>query len=443
MTKISSSDSNTESRGSHLLLLRLSESGGWDQPVHLHCWSDRGWRPVDVDEEFVRAFNPSCEPGPTPEDALQLTFPEGARALLLLPGNWVWSGVERVPKAARRQSHAVGYLVEERLAEDVEDLHFVCRPRSGEDCSVYAVARKKMAALHGQLERLQWPVVTAAPEYQLLDLMGQDIALWLDGSQAHIWHRAGHGLSVRRQYLQPLLAQLARPDTGDKMNDEMADEQPPELALLGVGDGDGLALAELESLFAEHLHPVTGSAEEALLSRYKPGRLVNLLVDEYQLDDGTEERNWWLRPAKVVAACFAAQLILFIAAGGYYQWRASAAEQEARALFSELLPNVSPSADLRRQINGYLNRAGGSDSSFASQLQLLSRVWGQQKGTELKLQSLRFDGNRGEMVLQLQAPNLTDLDAVVGNLSSGGQYRAELLAASELDEGVSGRIRLR
>ncbi|WP_193164170.1 type II secretion system protein GspL [Microbulbifer hainanensis] len=441
MTKSSSSDTNAESRGSHLLLLRLSESGGWDQPVRLHCWSDRGWRPVAVDEEFVRAFNPSCEPEPTPEDALQLAFPEGARALLLLPGNWVWSGVERVPKAARRQSRAVGYLVEERLAEDVEDLHFVCRPRRGDECSIYAVARDKMAALHGQLERLQWPIVTAAPEYQLLDLMEQDIALWLDGGQAHIWHRAGHGLSVRRQYLQPLLALLAQPATGDEIAD--ADEQPPELALLGAGDEDGLAVAELESLFAEHLHPVSGSAEEALLSRYKPARLVNLLVDEYQLDDGTEEGSWWVRPVKVAAACFAAQLMLFVAAGGYYQWRASAAEAEARALFSDLLPNVTPSSDLRRQINGYLSRAGGSDSSFASQLQLLSRVWGQQKGTKLKLQSLRFDGNRGEMVLQLQAPNLTDLDTVVGNLSGGGQYRAELLAASELDEGVSGRIRLR
>lgn len=418
------------------MLLRLQESreGG----LGVHCWCSDGWRPVVLDDSFVRAFEPDSELPENPDGAIQLDFPEGARALLLLPGNWVWSGVEAIPKAARRQSSAVGYMVEERLAEDVEDLHFLCRPLSGEQCSVYAVAREKMDALHSQLQRLQWPVVAAIPEYQLMEPLDRDIALWIDGDQAHIWHKTGYGLTVHRQHLQPLLAHLA-----DESDADGEEENPvPQLQLLGAGEHDALVVAELESLFGECLQRTAQPAEEALLARARFDRLANLLSGDYQLDDGSDERDWWHKPAIALVACFALQLVLFLAAGGYYQWRAGSAESDARALFSELFPRDRPRADIRRQIEGYLNQAAGSSSSFGRQMQLLSSVWGQHKGGELKLQSLRFDGNRGEMVLQLQAPNLTDLDTLVGRLSNG-EYKAELLAANELEKGVSGRIRLR
>lgn len=423
-----------------LLRLREDESG-----LGILCWCSDGWRPVALDDSFVRAFDPDREPLETPEDAIQLDFPENARALLLLPGNWVWSGVEAIPKAARRQSSAVGYMVEERLAEDVEDLHFLCRPISGEQCSIYAVAREKMDALHSQLQRLQWPVVAAVPEYQLLEPLNRDIALWIDGSQAHIWHKAGYGLTVHRQHLQPLLAHLAEAGDSDDEGDEgagSAESVAPELQLLGAEGGDALVVAELESLFGERLQRTERAAEEELLACARPDRLANLLSGDYQLDDGSDERDWWYKPAIAAVACFVLQLMLYLAAGGYYQWRAGGAESEAQALFGELFPRDRPSADIRRQIDGYLNQAAAGSSSFARQMQLLSGVWSQHKGGELKLESLRFDGNRGEMVLQLQAPNLTDLDTLVGRLSNG-EYKAELLAANELEKGVSGRIRLR
>ncbi|WP_073270477.1 type II secretion system protein GspL [Microbulbifer donghaiensis] len=414
------------------MLLRLREGTGRNAPLQLHCWSRSGWQRVALDDAFVRAFNPDCEAADNPDDAIALKFPEGARALLLLPGNWVWSGLESIPKAARRNPNAIGYMVEDRLAEDVEDLHFVCQPRSGDSCSVYAIGLEKMDALLSQVRRLHWQLVAAIPEYQLLDQLGGDSALWLDGDQVHIWQQEGHGLSLRRQYLQPLLAPLAAE----------GDNAERKLQLLGAGEQDSLAVAELESLFADRLQRVDQPAEEALLAHYKAARLANLLTGEYQLDDGSEERDWWHKPVKIAAACFVAQLLLFVAAGGYFQWRASGAEDQARAMFSELFPHDRPGADIRRQIDGYLKRAGGSGGNFAGQVQLLSRVWEQHKGGALKLQSLRFDGNRGEMVLQLQAANLADLDAFVGRLSAG-EFRADLLGANELEKGVSGRIRLR
>lgn len=447
----SASEKGASGSARQLMLLRLSEPAPGD--LQLRCWSDRGWRPVALDEAFVRAFSHSdspeyvdapekSSPG-SPEDAIHLDFSGGARALLLLPGNWVWSGLESIPKAARRQSNAIGYMVEERLAEDVEDLHFVCQPRSGDLCSVYAIAEKKMALLHAQLQRLQWPLLAAIPDYQVLDLMDGDISLWIDGEEAHIWRRAGHGLSVRRRYLQPLLASLAEPQAATEGDGgEPGEDEIPSLQLLGAGEGDAMTVAELEALFGDKLEKIDGAAEEALLANLKPARLANLMTGDFQLADGTEEQNWWLRPLKLAAACFVVQLLLFAAAGGYFQWRANSAEAQAQALFSELFPNDRPRGDIRRQIEGYLNRAGNSGGNFSGQMQLLARVWGQHKGGALKLQSLRFDGNRGEMVLQLQASNLSDLDTFVGRMSEG-EFRAELLAANELEKGVSGRIRLR
>lgn len=438
MIKASSKDRPEVSDEKRLLLLRLVEGQGGTAVAGVECWSDRGWRPVAIDSEFVRAFAPDADSVEPPADAMTLEFAEGTRGLLLLPGNWVWSGVETIPKAARRQSLAVGYMVEDQLAEDVEDLHFVCQARSGDLCSVYAIAKNKMAILQAQLQRLQWPLVAAIPEYQLLDLLGADTALWLDGDQAHLWHSAGYGLSLQRQYLQPLLVPLAEESEVDGATEAV----PGNLELLGAGPEDELAVAELESLFGDRLHKQQGTAEELLLTHFRPSRLANLLVGDFAQQEDTAEPNWWIKPAKVAAVCFAAQLVLFIAGGSYFHWRAAASEAQARTLFAEFFPDVTPRQGLRRQIEGYLNQAAGSGGSFSGQMQLLSRVWSQQKGAGLKLQSLRFDGNRGDMVLQVQASNLTDLDAFVGQLSSGG-YRAELLAASELEKGVSGRVRLR
>ena len=438
MINTSSKDKPGASAEKRLLLLRLVAGQGGAAVAGVEYWSDSGWRPVAVDSEFIRAFAPDADIVEPPADAMNLEFAEGTRALLLLPGNWVWSGVETIPKAARRQSLAVGYMVEDQLADDVEDLHFVCQPRSGDQCSVYAVAKTKMATLHAQLQRLHWPLVAAIPEYQFLDLLDADTALWLDGGQAHVWHGAGHGVSLRRQFLQPLLAPLVEGGAAD----DAGEAEPGKLELLGAGPEDDLAVAELESLFGDRLRKHSGAVEDLLLARFRPSRLANLLVGEFAQQEDTAEADWWIKPAKVAAVCFAAQLLLFVAAGSYFHWRAAATEAEARTLFAEFFPNVAPRPGLRRQIEGYLNQASGSGGSFSGQMQLLSRVWAQQAGAGLKLQSLRFDGNRGDMVLQVQAANLSDLDTLVGQLSSGG-YRAELLAASELEKGVSGRVRLR
>ncbi|WP_444931147.1 type II secretion system protein GspL [Microbulbifer sp. SSSA002] len=428
---------------SSLQLLRLSETS--DLTLHLHQWQEGNWQQVALDVEFARAFNPEFVAPEEEPEYPQPHLPDGARALLIVPGNWVWSGLETIPKAARRQASAIGYMVEEHLAQDVEDLHFVCRPRSGDLCSVYAIDLEKIEALHSQLERLQWPLAAVVPEYELLDLVEGDIRLWLDGAQAHIWKGVGQGLTVNRDFLQPLLGSLLV-DSGD--NDTEEDTESDEstdskqVVLLGADERDGLIVAELESQFGEGLQLNPQRAESVFIERFKSGALTNLLSGNYQLSGSKSAAVWWMRPAKVAAACFVAQLLFFVGAGAFYQWQGNQAEEQARAMFSELFPNTRPSAQMRRQLEGFLKGAGSQGGAFSTQMQQLSKIWIAHKGGALKLQSLRFDGQRGEMVLQLQAENLSDLDAFVSKLSGGG-IKADLLGANELKKGVSGRIRLR
>ncbi|AWF81496.1 hypothetical protein BTJ40_12055 [Microbulbifer sp. A4B17] len=428
---------------SSLVLLRLSETA--DLTLRLHQWQEGIWQQVALDEEFAQAFNPDFVVPEEEPEVPQLNLPQGAKALLMVPGNWVWSGLETIPKAARRQASAIGYMVEEHLAQDVEDLHFACRPRSGDLCSVYAIDIEKIEALHSQMERLQWPLAAVVPEYELLSLIDGDIRLWLDGGQAHIWKGAGQGLTVNRDFLQPLLGSLLD-DGGDTETDGDAESGEPidstKVVLLGAGESDGLVVAELESQFGDGLQLNQRPAEEVLIERFKPGSLTNLLTGDYQLSSSKSAAVWWMRPAKVAAACFVVQLLFFVGAGAFYQWQGNQAENEARAMFTELFPNTRPSAQMRRQLEGFLKGAGNQGGAFSNQMQQLSKIWIAHKGGALKLQSLRFDGQRGEMVLQLQAENLSDLDAFVSKLSGGG-IKADLLGANELKKGVSGRIRLR
>lgn len=422
--------------------------------VVLQCWKDGQWQTVPTDTVFQRAFTAggpaehgyaieqpasadtaTAEGEPGAESSV-LSFAPDDRAVLLVPGSWVWNGLESVPRAARRQSSAVGYMVEEQLAEDVEELHFVCEPVLGELCSVMAVSSDKLAALKQQIERLGWPVIAAIPEYRLL--ASDTSAIWLEGEHAHFWAGAGKGLSVARPLATVIAESLLAPAGGEGA--EAGAEVESEATIRVLGDPTGLELATFEQLGS--VERIEGAPEEAFLSRIEARVPGNLLTGDFQITLATDAGPWWRKPAIAVAVCFVLQLVFFVGAGTYYNLQASRADGAARALFSEIFPGDTPSADLRRQVMGYLNQSSGGGGEFAGQLHQLSKVWTGGNAGDLKLQSLRFDGNRGELVLQLRAANLGQLDSVVGKLGSG-QYKAELLAANELEDGVSGRIRLR
>lgn len=438
-------------------LLRLVETPtASDGPVAVQCWTGESWRRVATDADFARAFRAAdeaeVESGAAPlesslspgeedhsselNDAIALEFEAETRAVMLLPGSWVWSGLEVIPRAARRQNNAIGYMVEDQLAEDVEDLHFSCHPVQGDLCSVMAISQRKIAALHAQICRLGWPVTIAVPEYRLLGLYPQRSSVWFDDQRVHLWQAAGRGLTVNRGLLLPVAESLFAP--GDPEQEEAEVESGPGILVLGQPkDLETGALTQLGSLEA-----LPGSPEARMLAEFSPTAVGNLLTGEYQVALETADGPWWRKPAIAVAACFVVQLLFFVGAGTYYKIQANRADTHARSLFSDIFPGDTPRADLRRQITGYLNQSTGGSGDFARQLQQLAKVWSTGKSGDLRLQSLRFDGNRGELVLQLRAANLGQLDAIVGKLSNG-EFRAELLAANELEEGVSGRIRLR
>ncbi len=420
--------------------------------VLLQRWQSDGWHTVAIDDEFQRAFaadtsasvpagaNDADAAGAVREaelpDSSALVFEPGERAVLILPGSWVWSGLEVVPRAARRQSSALGYMVEDQLAEDVEDLHFVCEPVAGDLCSLMAASNDKLAALKQQIERLGWPVVAAIPEYHLL-AAGAGSAIWLERDKAHFWQAEGRGLTVNR----PLAGVIAESLFAEEGESETTGAGDTGVKLRLCGDVNELELATFQQL--GEVAVAEGAPEEAWLQAQGASIPGNLLTGEYQISLKTDAGPWWKTPAIAVAACFVLQLLFFVGAGTFYRIQADRADDAARTLFSEIFPGDSPGADLRRQVTGYLNQAAGGGGEFASQLQQLSAVWSTANAGDLKLQSLRFDGNRGELVLQLRAANLGQLDDVVGKLNDGSQFRAELLAANELENGVSGRIRLR
>lgn len=448
-------------------LLRLREpvagSHSGDQvqaagSILLQYWREGSWQTVVTDAAFQRAFiagasetgyaipeaeGADSEPAEDAGgDSDVLAFEPEDRAVVLVPGSWVWNGLEDVPRAARRQSSAVGYMVEEQLAEDVEDLHFVCEPVAGELCSVMAVASDKLAALKGQIERLGWPVIAAIPEYRVLSGAGvspsTSSAVWFDEERAHFWMAAGKGLSVARPLAGVIAESLMAPLDGAEVDEAAGAEPPQELRVLG--DPTDLEQASLEQLATvERISEAPATQFITSVGASVPG---NLLTGDFQITLASDTGPWWKKPAMAVAACFVLQLAFFVGAGIYYSIQADRADEAARTMFSEIFPGDNPGADLRRQIMGYLNQSSGGGGEFAGQLQQLSKVWTTGNSGDLKLQSLRFDGNRGELVLQLRAANLGQLDSVVGKLSSG-QFKAELLAANELEDGVSGRIRLR
>ncbi|MEM7357800.1 MAG: type II secretion system protein GspL [Pseudomonadota bacterium] len=88
----------------------------------------------------------------------------------VVPGEWVTAHKVNLPTKSKRQFQAaVPFALEESISEEVEDMHFVCPAwKSGEENTVYVVAKKKMSEWQEAANQNQLPIDRLVPDHALL-----------------------------------------------------------------------------------------------------------------------------------------------------------------------------------------------------------------------------------------------------------------------------------
>jgi general secretion pathway protein L len=353
---------------------------------------------------------------------------------------------------------ALPYALEEQLAEDVEDLHFVVLGKPETECVQVAVISK--AALHYWVDELKAAgfnlqelvpdglcVPYGTPDHWSLILLKERVLLRTDTYTAF----AFKGTQI------PVIL--------DAVFDEIGAEQQALRLTLINEKSDVVAGRVLDALGAEiratdveipikveRRHIDSGLLEvlaHTLINWQTQRRVPNLLVGAFKQEVRRQRVNVkWKPVAALLALWFVLQLGVFTAQGLMLSNQAAALETEALNTYKRYFPgdpNVNVSI-LKRRIEGKLRGAGGGSAGFLPAFSVVgAQIYEIDRGRHqtIQLRRVTYEGKSGELRLEM---SLSDFN-VVNKLkqaieSQGAQFQQDASNRSS-DGRINSRVRIK
>lgn len=317
---------------------------------------------------------------------------------------------------------ALPYLLEDRLAEDVETLHFaIGRRQAGSPLPVVITARERMEAWLKPFHDRQVSPQVLVPDVLCLPL-NQDAThtVWsvlLEGSQASVRCGPCAGFSCESGMLGDFLKLTEAPDDLRLQVYPVEHAESPELQL------------PMQSA-ASVAHGL-----EYMMRGFDETRSINLLQGEYAI---TPDYLNWFQPWRMTAALLAGWLLLATTAQAVEYLRLrhelkgleTTAETALRAAFPQTTRIVDLRAQAQQQLAA-LKRAGGG-GGFMPLLQVTSQVLARLQ--DIQLQEVQF--REGALHLALLAGDTQALDSLQQNFGQQPGLKLEVESANATGDGV-------
>lgn len=349
-----------------------------------------------------------------------------ASVCLAVPGEDVRT--LRLPVTADEKKHigrSLPFMLEEQVAEDIENLHFAATPLDTGSFAVAIANREKMATWGEMLSSFpgvnQW-----VPEPLLLPWLPDEWCLVIEAGQAVVRTGPCEGFSAELSLLPVMLEGV------------LAGAEAPDSVIV-YGRDQQADTAHLPESLRERVQWRDGGFCAALMLGDGGNPPVNLLQGQYapQLPLG----RWW-RQWRMVAALFAVAFVLQLMAT-YADYRSQkqenlllrgAVEQSYRKAYPRGVV-VDPEKQLRRQLDAM--RGSAQTSGFVSLMDKVGAVIAARPGTSIA--SINYNDKADEMRMNIIAEdfeaveqvrsriNETGLDAVMESSSAqGDRVRARL-----------------
>lgn len=343
----------------------------------------------------------------------------GRRVHVLVPGTDVLLTRVAVPATQRARARvAIPWALEDRLADDVESLHFALgtRQETGE-WSVAVVARRTMDAWLERCAKAGIHPVAMRPEPLGLPVPGADEWVALEAPEVVIVRTADEdGFACEPDMLALVAGARAKPARIRRL---------------------GSAVAGWPSELAGALEPVEPLDDPGGAFTGTGG--IDLLQGPYSRRERTgRQLRRWRTPAAIAAALLVVlgtHLALDYAALGK---REAELRERMQTIFQQAFPDVQRVQDPRAQMAARLRtlRDGGSgDAEFVDLLAQTGDVLAD--GSGARLNGLTWRGDTLE--LEIGADELQILDRIQRGLTDAG-LSAELRGADRGEEGIDGRI---
>lgn len=300
--------------------------------------------------------------------------PAGEPVWVVVPGAAVVTRYVALPPQVNARAHAAAaFLLEDDLAADGDTLHFALDTANTQTRMVAVTARTQMDLWRTRLAELGVKPTVITPDY------------------------------------------LALPPGAVRACDGMV--------LARSAEGGFTVESELVSWVSDGLRaePVSRAAMlREMFATLRQGASINLLQGAY-----APRRDWaalgkqWRRAGELAAAVLALAVVGQLAEAWQYNRRADAAAARAEVILRRALPDVKRVVNPVAQMRARLLEARAADSSGF--LQMSNILFGAVSAVEgVEVESLRFDGRRGEISFTMALPSFDALEKVKAEIVRQG-----------------------
>ncbi|MBU6469270.1 MAG: type II secretion system protein GspL [Gammaproteobacteria bacterium] len=362
---------------------------------------------------------------------------DGRRVRVCVPGAQTLFLHADLPTRNSHKIHqGLPFALEDRLAEDIENLHFAVGAPDARGYPTVVVTRAHMQAW---LDELTAAGVTAAElvvDVLALPVREHSLVMVADGDQVLVRFPDGSGIVADRTLAALLIQrQLAKLPESQHCTHALvyATDEPAQQETSAL-----LAGLDLEIAYS-HL----GSGAIGLMGGgARAPQAINLLQGMFARRDGAA--GYWPR-WRVAAGLLAALVAILIVQQGVSEFRLrheSAAQQEQIAsLFHRALPDVTRMVEPRVQMERRLSQLTGGNGSATGLLPMLAQVGAAlQVQSGVQLQGFSFHGN--VLQLQVQAGSMDALHSLQSALANNAALEVQLDSVSSAAGQTTGRLTL-
>lgn len=340
---------------------------------------------------------------------------------LLVPSSVVTLTHIELPEKGQRQAiQALPFMLEEELAQNVDELHFVVGPKLGNKLSVAIVAHQQLELWLNWLKEAGLTAKSIVPDCLALPLSDCQWAGLKLGEDYLLRMGETTGSCLSQEWLTMMLPRFI----------EREDEE------IRFADYNQLTLPGVQSVAQPLELPMLVLAKGALLSPF------NLLSGIY-----APKRQYskylvlWRKVAIIVAVIFALSVVDKTLNIYQLNSRATQVKNQSESIFKRTVPGANRIVNLRAQIERHLRdlQGDGGGSAFFSMISGLEQALKQLPN--LKPITLRYDGGRGEIRMQVEADDYSEIEQFQTMLSR--QYSIDTGAMNSREEKVTSTITLR
>nr|WP_275659247.1 type II secretion system protein GspL [Vibrio chagasii] len=322
-------------------------------------------------------------------------YAEKRSCIALLPGNECLIKRVEIPKGAARQFDSMlPFLLEDEVAQDIEDLHLTILDKDATHATVCGVDREWLKQALDLFREANIIFRKVLPDTLAVPFEEQGIsALQID--QHWLLRQSNYqAVSINEAWLAMFLQ-----SDWVALDDE---EQSPTIFSYTALPSDDI---QQQSGIKWQAKPA--ELVMSLLSQQAITSGVNLLTGTFKTKSSFS-KYWRVWQKVAIAACLLVAVIVTqqVLKVQQYEAQAEAYRTESERIFRSVLPGkqrIPTVSYLKRQMNDEAKKYGGSGDgdSLLGWLALLPETLGQVKAIEVN--SIRYDGNRSEVRLEAKS----------------------------------------